>query len=403
MAQKRFWLTLSLLGNLGVLSYFKYGEFAVENFAAALAMAGIHYEPAPWSILLPVGISFYTFQTLSYTLDLFKGRTKPTDSFLDFALFVTFFPQLVAGPIVRARRFLPQLVAFPTITREQFSWGLILVVVGLFQKVVIADAFMGPIADRFYAMDGVLPAFTVTVAAFAFIIQILCDFSGYSLIAIGIAKCLGFELPENFRAPYAALGYQDLWQRWHISMSSWFRDYLYAAVRGKSDRSLPNMLRSQMITMTLIGLWHGAGWNFIAWGFYNGCVLVTEVLLRRVVGHWKIWQGRVMKVFFILLTFCLFTTSGIFFRAESLAQAGDRFLSYVSAPDLVVFPYGWEIALTVGVTASVLALHGLMRNQRFEEFVETVPVPVRVLALAGMLVAIGMAGGNADAFIYFQF
>ena len=286
---RRAWLTLSLAGNLGVLSYFKYGAFALENFTALAARFGVIYEPMPWSILLPVGISFYTFQTLSYSIDIFKGRMKPTNNFLDFALFVTFFPQLVAGPIVRARRFMPQLVKQPVVTLNAFGWGLTLIVIGLFSKMVIADGLVGPVVDRIYAIEGTVPAFTALLGAYGFAIQILCDFSGYSLVAIGVAACLGFTLPENFRAPFAATSYTDLWQRWHISMSSWFRDYLYATIRG-DNRSFRHMLKTQMITMTVIGLWHGASWTFVVWGAYNGVIMAAESVLRRYFGGYSLWD-----------------------------------------------------------------------------------------------------------------
>ncbi len=402
MLHKRAWLTLSLAGNLGVLSYFKYGEFAVENFVTVAAEFGVVYEPMPWSILLPVGISFYTFQTLSYSIDIFKGRMKPTNSFLDFALFVTFFPQLVAGPIVRARRFMPQLVKQPTVTLNAFGWGLTLIVVGLFSKMVIADGLLGPTVDRIYAIDGTVPAFTALIGAYGFTVQILCDFSGYSLIAIGVAACLGFVLPENFRAPFAATSYGDLWQRWHISMSSWFRDYLYATVRGE-DRSFTHMLRTQMITMTVIGLWHGASWTFVIWGAYNGVIMVVETVLKRFFGGYSLWDTIPARVFFTLLTFSLFAFSAFLFRSDTLGKAWDMTKSLVVAPEVRFYPDRFDSAVVMGVVAGMLLFHQYIRTKRLDERARELPLLVRGVLIAGMILAIALVRGETNAFIYFQF
>ena len=399
---RRAWLTLSLAGNLGVLSYFKYGAFALENFTALAARFGVIYEPMPWSILLPVGISFYTFQTLSYSIDIFKGRMKPTNNFLDFALFVTFFPQLVAGPIVRARRFMPQLVKQPVVTLNAFGWGLTLIVIGLFSKMVIADGLVGPVVDRIYAIEGTVPAFTALLGAYGFAIQILCDFSGYSLVAIGVAACLGFTLPENFRAPFAATSYTDLWQRWHISMSSWFRDYLYATIRG-DNRSFRHMLKTQMITMTVIGLWHGASWTFVVWGAYNGLIMAAESVLRRYFGGYSLWDTAPARVFFTLLTFSLFALSSFLFRSGTFGQAWDMMRSLAVAPAVAYYPDKFDSAVVMGVVGAVLLFHQYIRTKRLEERAREVPMLVRAGLIAGMILAIALVRGETNAFIYFQF
>lgn len=400
---KRFWLGLSLLGNLGVLSYFKYGEFAVQNFALLLSTVGIHYEPLPWSILLPVGISFYTFQTLSYTIDIYKGRLKHTESFLDFALFVTFFPQLVAGPIVRARRFIPQLTAPRNVSLETFGTGLILIIIGLFQKVAVADGFLAPVVDRVFATEGTLPTLSVIMACYAFAIQILCDFGGYSLIAIGVARCLGFQLPENFRAPFVSVGFRDFWQRWHVSMSSWFRDYLYANIRNRNDRSIKGIIIAQIITMTIIGLWHGAAWTFVVWGLFNGLVLGTELFLRDKLGHQKFWHGRVMTVFFALLTFSIMAFSSILFRSQSLAQSRDLFQSFYRPAETALNLSMMEIATVTLIVVATLGCHAVLRQHKLEEVVRRAPPVVLVFTLAAMMMAAALAGGTNAAFIYFQF
>lgn len=398
------YLLLSLAGNLGVLSYFKYGGFAVENFSAALNLVGIQYEPMPWSILLPVGISFYTFQTLSYTIEIYRGRLKPTDSLLDFALFVTFFPQLVAGPIVRARKFLPQLVAAPKITAHRFGWGLNLVVFGLFQKVAIADGIAAPVVDQIFAQEGILPLSTVLLACIAFTVQILCDFSGYSLIAIGLAASLGFTLPENFRAPYAALGYQDLWQRWHISMSGWFRDFLYAPLRNLlKTKSFRNIVIAQVITLVLIGLWHGAAWTFVIWGLYNAFVIMCEMSLRRSIGHWAFWKHKFMVPIYGIFTYWLFAIGSPLFRGESLGQATDMYKTFVLPANNFFYVDAVDQFLVMVCIVVIFLVHSYLRKRSFEQVAHAIPIPARVVLLSGMMMFVALSGGSNQEFIYFQF
>ncbi len=402
--QKRFWLIISLVGNLGVLSYFKYGSFLLEGFVQFVAAFGITYEPAPWNILLPVGISFYTFQTLSYTIDIYRGRTKPTRSFLDFALFVTFFPQLVAGPIVRARFFLPQLLRPPVVTRERFGWGGTLVLIGFFEKIAIADGLMAPVVDSVFAQSGTLPSETVLLSAMAFGVQIFCDFAGYSLIAIGVAMMMGFSLPENFRAPFSAIGMQDFWQRWHISMSSWFRDYLYAPLRGKNS-SFGYKLFAQLMTMTVIGLWHGAGVTFVLWGFLNGLVIVIEILLQRSIGSWKIWKTRFAAILFSGMTLMTMMLLVIIFRSRSFQQVMDMYASFfTSHPETAFYLPTTEKLLVLICSISLASIHWTMRGRRFEDIVRAIPNWCRVCVGAFMVAMIGLMGGEAyDTFIYFQF
>jgi D-alanyl-lipoteichoic acid acyltransferase DltB (MBOAT superfamily) len=225
--RRRLWLMASIGVNLGVLGYFKYGEFLLQNWQAFMASFGVDYTPPAWSIVLPVGISFYTFQTMAYSLDVYLKRAAPAKSLLDFSLFVTFFPQLVAGPIVRPTQLIPQFAEPRRASTKQLRWGLALMTIGLFNKIVIADGFLAPAADAVYGAETPLPALDAWLGTLAFSGQIFCDFAGYSTTAIGIALCLGFSLPNNFQFPYAAIGFSDFWRRWHISLSSWLRDYLY--------------------------------------------------------------------------------------------------------------------------------------------------------------------------------
>ena len=221
---RRALLMVSLAVNLGLLGFFKYSGFLIENFRAVLQLVSIEFVPPRMDIILPVGISFYTFQTLSYTLDIYFGKTRPWHSFLDYALYVTFFPQLVAGPIVRAVHFLPQCPEPRRATRDELGWGLTLMLIGLFQKVVVADGLLAPVAEAVYDTKVVATPASAWLGTLAFAGQIFCDFAGYSTCAIGAALCLGFRLPRNFHYPYAAIGFSDFWRRWHISLSSWLRD-----------------------------------------------------------------------------------------------------------------------------------------------------------------------------------
>ena len=401
---KSIYLGLSLVGNLSVLSYFKYGNFLLDSFVGVAAEVGIQYEPMPWTILLPVGISFYTFQTLSYTLDVYRGRMKPSESLSDFALFVTFFPQLVAGPIVRARAFLPQLAQPVLITQDKIGWGLTLFLLGLFQKVVVADGIMAPIVNMVFAANGYLPSLTVLAGMVGFTIQMYCDFSGYSMMAIGLALCLGFTLPRNFRAPFSAVGYQDFWRRWHMSLSTFFRDYLYAPIRRQAKtRSLTNVLVAQFFTFLIIGLWHGASWNFALWGVFNAVIIVIEIGLQRLIGHWEIWKERIWKFVFNALTYILFLYSILLFRAVDFGHASDLFLSFVRPTDnaLRLSPADW--ILMIPAVIAVFGLHHTLRDRSFEVIARATPATIRIAVLTAMILAIILFGQPNEEFIYFQF
>ncbi len=277
--RKRLLLVISLVSNLGLLAFFKYANFLQDNMLFLFRLFG--YEPG-WStlnIILPVGISFYTFQTLSYTLDVYRGNLKTEKSPLDFALFVAFFPQLVAGPIVRASDFLPQLKSERPLCIDRVA--VMIFLRGLAKKVLIADN-VAPLANMVFADPASHTSIAIWLATLCFSVQIYCDFSGYSDMAISIARCFGYHLPVNFRRPYFAVNPSDFWQRWHISLSSWLRDYLYIPLggnRGGSVRTYKNL----MLTMLLGGLWHGASWNFVLWGFLHGLVLIIHRVWRYFV------------------------------------------------------------------------------------------------------------------------
>jgi alginate O-acetyltransferase complex protein AlgI len=255
--KRKFWLILSMCVNLGFLGFFKYGDLLLENFTALMNSIGVDFQAQPMDIILPMGISFYTFQTMSYTIDMYNRKIERAKTFLDFALYVTFFPQLVAGPIVRAKDLITQFYEPKKATVNQFVWSLFLLTMGLFLKVVMADTLLSGTADDVFSSDKILNVWDSWTGTLAFSGQIFFDFSGYSTCAIGIALMLGIILPDNFRYPYASIGFSEFWKRWHISLSSWLRDYLYIPLGG-NRHGMTRMYVALMLTMLLGGLWHGA-------------------------------------------------------------------------------------------------------------------------------------------------
>lgn len=401
-AVRRGLLLLSLLGNLGMLGFFKYGDFLLENTVAVLGAIGIDYRPTPLNLVLPVGISFYTFMTLSYTIDVYRRRIPSCRSLLDYLMYVTFFPHLVAGPIVYAADFLPQLQQPRRATPHQLGWGLCLLTLGLFEKIVLADFLLAPAADTVFGAAAHAGFTTAWLGTFAFSGQILFDFAGYSTCAIGVALCLGFVLAENFRFPYASLGFSDFWQRWHISLSSWLRMYLYIPLGGNRcgpGRTYVNL----MVTMLLGGLWHGASWRFVVWGGLHGLYLIGEKLLHRLWGDQARLPVGLVRLAGALLTFLLVCITWVFFRAPDLPTAlqlvGTMTLGGTGM--LRLEPYVvLSILMVVGGT---LAAHAWLRESGLEPTVQRLPGWVRVLGVAAMLLAVILVPGDNRAFIYFQF
>ena len=331
--RRRRLVLASVVGNLGALAFFKYHNFFAESAAAGLQALGLEVSAPTLAIVLPVGISFYTFQTMSYTIDVYRRALAPCDSPLDFALYVAFFPQLVAGPIERAGHLLPQL-ADPDARRPDLS-GWALIAIGAFKKVVIADN-LAPLVEAVYAAPEQAHAPALWFATYAFAFQIYCDFSGYSDIAVGVARLMGFDLVQNFRAPYASAGPAEFWRRWHISLSSWLRDYLYIPLGG--NRSGPARARiNLMLTMLLGGLWHGAAWNYVLWGAWHGLLLVLfrgrfwDALRERTAAVRPLVTAVRWLVFFHLV--CL---GWALFRAESLADCRVIFRKLLDVP-------GWQL------------------------------------------------------------
>ncbi len=400
---RRVFMALSLLVNLGMLAFFKYGNFILDNLAAASGLLNTTWERPEFNIILPMGISFYTFQTLSYTLDVYRRNITPAASFLDYALYVTFFPQLVAGPIVRASDFIPQCKEPKKGTATQIGWGLTLCVIGLFNKVVIADALMAPYVELVYGSSGGVGFLDAWLATFAFSVQIFCDFAGYSTCAIGIALCLGFELPDNFRFPYAARGFSDFWGRWHISLSGWLRDYLYISLGGNRSGAFRTQI-NLLLTMLIGGLWHGASWLFVIWGGLHGLYLIAEKLARRYLGRMVIWSQPASQVMLAGVTFILVNVAWVFFRAPTMDTALSMMGSMIAISSDLTHLGPTSTLIILAITSLMLVIHWLMRNRSLEPVSQRLPWPFRSAAIALLLVLTLMCmNGEDSAFIYFQF
>ena len=398
---RKVWMLLSVVVNLGMLAYFKYGSFLLENFISLMAGFGVTYQAPAFDIILPVGISFYTFATLSYTLDIYLRRAEPAKNFLDYALFVTFFPHLVAGPIMRPTELVPQFVEPRKASADMLRFGLALMTLGLFQKVVLADSFLAPAAEMIYDRVGVPGLVDSWIATLAFSGQIFCDFAGYSTTAIGAAMCLGFAMPDNFRFPYAAIGFSDFWRRWHITLSAWLRDYLYIPLGGNRHGEARTYL-ALMVTMLLGGLWHGASWTFVVWGGLHGFYLALERLLRSRFSNYS--PGPFVMILLALLTYALINITWVFFRADSFSKAW-VVLNGMFGMNAKAEPILPTVHLTIVsvIIIGIVFAHWRMRQQTLETAIVKVPAAVLSGVWALMAFAIVIAQGAGNAFIYFQF
>jgi len=397
---RNLWLLLSMSVNLGFLAFFKYGNFLLENFTALVNSIDIYYHPQKMDIILPMGISFYTFQTMSYTIDMYNRKTERAKTFLDFALYVTFFPQLVAGPIVRAGDLISQFYEEKKATINQFIWGLFLLTIGLFQKVVMADTLLADTADTVFGSEKVLNFWDAWSGTLAFSGQIFFDFAGYSTCAIGIALMLGMVLPDNFRYPYAALGFSDLWNRWHISLSSWLRDYLYIPLGGNRF-GVTRMYAALMITMLLGGLWHGAAWTFMVWGGLHGVYLILEKLQKRYIPFKiTVWNG----MFLAFVTFTCVNFTWVFFRAREFKTAWNMITSmlFLNADGEKILQT-FDILKVCVVVGLMFICHWFMRNTSLKEVSLKTSPWVLGIVWAFMFLLIAIAQGSGEQFIYFQF
>lgn len=402
--KRKLLLYASLLVNLGLLGVFKYYNFFIDNFIVFSHSLGFTVNPSSLSVILPVGISFYTFQTLSYTIDIYNKKIEPTSDIIAFFAFVCFFPQLVAGPIERAKNLLPQFLK-----RREFNYydsidGIKQAVWGLFKKVVIADScayYVDSIFNNYTMYSG--SELFIGVILFAF--QIYGDFSGYSDIAIGVAKLFGFNLMRNFAYPYFSRDIAEFWRRWHISLSTWFRDYVYIPLGG-SFTNKPNQIRNIIITFTVSGFWHGANWTFITWGFLNGLYYIPLMLVGKQRKYKKSKENEenianIKDIPKIVVTFLFTLLAWIFFRAESISQA----LSYINnifsksfftIPDLNTIPVITSIVILV-------IAEWIQRDKQHVLQFDKLRFPTRIMIYYTVSILVLICAGEAKSFIYFQF
>lgn len=397
--KRKILVGISVTSNLAILGFFKYFNFFIESAEGLIISLGGDASLYHLNIILPVGISFYTFQTISYSIDVYRKEVEPTEHFLDFALFVAFFPQLVAGPIERAKNLLPKIISPRQFDYEQFRRGLFLIAWGLFKKIAIADAVATSV-NSVYETSGTVSSLDVLLATILFAIQIYCDFSAYSDIARGTSKLMGIELMRNFNLPYFSTNPSEFWRRWHISLSSWLRDYLYIPLGG-SKGTPGNTYRNLVITMLLGGLWHGAAWNFILWGAYQGGILSIHRLFQGE--HRSAPTSPPVLVLKILLFFGITCYGWLLFRANSMSQVleftsilfnwSDLSLS-IKRPPLVAF-----------LSIPLLFMHDLSeyftKDGKF--YIDLwKPAFGFLSAYAILMIAMGLSS-EPSQFIYFQF
>lgn len=404
--KKKFWFWLSIVINVGFLGIFKYYNFFIESFTEAFAALGITINPWTIKVILPVGISFYTFHGLSYVIDIYNGKIKPVKNFIDYSVFVSYFPLLVAGPIERATHLLPQIQKERTFDYHKAVDGLRQILWGLFKKIVIADN-CGEYANQIFNNSGQFGGSTLVVGVILFAFQIYCDFSGYSDIAIGSSKLFGIDLLRNFAFPYFSRDIAEFWRRWHISLSSWFRDYLYIPLGG-SRVNTGKKIRNTFIIFTVSGFWHGANWTFIFWGALNALYYLPVLILKRNRDHLSIVaEGKIVPSFRELLaigiTFALTCFAWIFFRANNLEHAfsylaGIFSLSFFSIPE--VFP-----KQIIFLTFLFISVEWLQRSKQhalqFDGF--TMPKALRWGTYYLIIFLIFWYAGEQQEFIYFQF
>ena len=391
------WLIVSIVNNLGTLAFFKYARFAVDNLNIVLGYLPVNIQisspedwmPFGWEYLLPVGISFYTFQSMSYTIDYYRGHIKAENNFIRFATYVSFFPQLVAGPIERATRLLPQFSAVRSISRSDVSSGGWLILVGLFKKLALAN-YIALYVEQVFGFPEDHSTADLALASFAFAWQIYFDFSGYSDIARGIARWMGFELCLNFNHPYVASSLSQFWQRWHISLSTWFRDYIYIPMGGNRVSSW-RLYGNLLITFVISGIWHGANWTFVVWGLWHGLGLCLARLIRsRLDVRIPAFIGGPVVFIFVWIGW-------IFFRADDMSQA-----MYILGR---IGSGGWGTChmpmLMIILIALVWIYQMAAEYSQGRRFLQDIRVQA-VLAVA-MLIYLFFGSASGGAFIYFQF
>ena len=395
---RKAWVVLSLCLNLGLLCYFKY-----TNFLGGVIASLMGGEFTALDIFLPVGISFFTFQSLSYTIDVYRRGVKPLTSLLDYAFYVSFFPQLVAGPIVRARDFIPQIRKPLYVSQEMFGRGIFLIVAGLFKKAVISDYISINFVERIFDNPTLYSGVENLMGLYGYALQIYCDFSGYSDIAIGIALLLGFHFNMNFDSPYKSASITEFWRRWHISLNTWFVDYVYIPLGG-SHNGFFRHIRNILIIFFLSGLWHGANWTFVAWGVYHGLLCIALLILKKYVKI-RLIPSNVVSM---LVTFGFVVIGWILFRAENISMAFDYiydlFSSSLFRVPKVSGANNVSALLSLIFIACMLVVEWMNRERPFGFDIKKIrSIYIRYTLYAILLFCIYFFGNNASSFIYFQF
>lgn len=406
--RRTFFLCISILVNLGFLGFFKYYNFFLENFVQAFSFLGGQIQPNTLNIILPVGISFYTFQTLSYTIDVYRKKLEPTRDFVAFGSFVSFFPQLVAGPIERATNLLPQFFQLRKFSYLQAVDGIRQILWGLFKKVVIADN-AAELANLYFNDSGRYSGSELALGALFFTFQIYGDFSGYSDIAIGVSRLFGFNLKRNFAFPYFSRDIAEFWRRWHISLSNWFRDYLYVPLGG-SRGSTWMKVRNTFIIFLVSGFWHGANWTFVAWGALNAIYFLPLLLLNKNRSNIGMVAENSdlpsFKEFYsILLTFTLTLIAWVFFRAENISHA-ISYLSEIFSYSIFTIPViSSKMGLTLVLIIFFVIIEWFGRTDEYaiEKLWFTKPRYIRLTLYYVLITMIFLFAGSNQQFIYFQF
>ena len=411
--KRKFLLGLSLLGNLGVLFYFKYYNFLADNIQIILDLINPELQIVHHEFLLPVGISFYTFQTLSYTLDVYNKKLEAEHNFFRFALYVSFFPQLVAGPIERATKLLPQFLVKHNFDYQRTSDGLKLILWGLFKKIVVADRFAAYV-DEVYNNPDAYSGMPIVMATVFFVFQIYCDFSGYSDIAIGSARVLGYDLMENFKGPLLSRNITELWRRWHISLSTWIRDYLYNPLMFKV-RYWGNygVVFIILLTFVAVGIWHGANWTYIVFGFLHGIVLAYESVTRKFRRNLKKgMSSSIYTVISVFLTFIFWSFTCLIFRANSLSDAGLLFGNIFNYQanffSINIFNSRYELLelkISLIILVFMVLVHFIEYEKNIIELLQDKKIVYRWIVYIVLFLSIPLLGeyGEYKQFIYFQF
>ena len=397
---KKSWVFISLMINLSILGFFKYANFFIESFMDLSILVGYNPSVTTLNIILPLGISFYTFQSMSYTIDMYRKKYKPYDSLIEFALYVSFFPQLIAGPIVRANYFAKQINRKINLNFKLINTGISLFIIGCFKKIVIADQ-AAIFSNELFSnpLDYTFLLSAIGILAFSF--QIYFDFSGYTDMARGLGYLLGYKLPENFLHPYGSLGIREFWRRWHLSLSSWLRDYLYISLGGSRVSSLRTKI-NLFATMLLGGLWHGASWNFVIWGGIHGFLLSIENYFTQK-NNWNI-DSKSIDIIIRIITFVIVCFAWVFFRAETLNDAILVFKSLISIPTSNLFHQveyfgirNWVFGIIIPFFIIMIgAINPINKNFDKNKYFGMV---LTILLLMITLIV----GGGGNEFIYFQF